>query len=105
MTSPVNVDVKLSVNIFIVDEEHPHIVMKAHDDHKALDLLVDICHTGMYKKQGEGGGGGGGGGGVGGGWGGGVGGGGAGGGVRWRWVVWWWTGDWFGAGGNWGRPA
>lgn len=26
MTSPVNVDVKLGVNKFNVDEEHPHIV-------------------------------------------------------------------------------
>lgn len=28
MTSPVNVDVKLGVNKFNVDEEHPHIVVK-----------------------------------------------------------------------------
>lgn len=29
MTSPVNVDVKLGVNKFNVDEEHPHILVKA----------------------------------------------------------------------------
>ncbi|STF35314.1 ferredoxin-like protein [Escherichia coli] len=32
MTSPVNVDVKLDVNKFNVDEEHPHIVVKADAD-------------------------------------------------------------------------
>lgn len=32
MTSPVNVDVKLGVNKFNVDEEHPHIVVKADAD-------------------------------------------------------------------------
>lgn len=41
MTSPVNVDVKLGVNKFNVDEEHPHIVVKADADKQALELLVD----------------------------------------------------------------
>ena len=36
MTSPVNVDVKLGVNKFNVDEEHPHIVVKADADKQAL---------------------------------------------------------------------
>lgn len=40
MTSPVNVDVKLGVNKFNVDEEHPHIVVKADADKQALELLV-----------------------------------------------------------------
>ena len=40
MTSPVNVDVKLDVNKFNVDEEHPHIVVKADADKQALELLV-----------------------------------------------------------------
>lgn len=35
MTSPVNVDVKLGVNKFNVDEEHPHIVVKADADKQA----------------------------------------------------------------------
>ena len=39
MTSPVNVDVKLGVNKFNVDEEHPHIVVKADADKQALELL------------------------------------------------------------------
>lgn len=40
MTSPVNVDVKLGVNKFNVDEEHPHIVVKADADKQVLELLV-----------------------------------------------------------------
>lgn len=43
MTSPVNVDVKLGVNKFNVDEEHPHIVVKADADKQALELLVKAC--------------------------------------------------------------
>ena len=45
MTSPVNVDVKLGVNKFNVDEEHPHIVVKADADKQALELLVKACHS------------------------------------------------------------
>ena len=51
MTSPVNVDVKLGVNKFNVDEEHPHIVVKADADKQALELLVKACPAGLYKKQ------------------------------------------------------
>ena len=46
MTSPVNVDVKLGVNKFNVDEEHPHIVVKADADKQALELLVKACPAG-----------------------------------------------------------
>ncbi len=53
MTSPVNVDVKLGVNKFNVDEEHPHIVVKADADKQALELLVKAC-AGLYKKQDDG---------------------------------------------------
>ena len=49
MTSPVNVDVKLGVNKFNVDEEHPHIVVKADADKQALELLVKACPA--YKLQ------------------------------------------------------
>ena len=45
MTSPVNVDVKLGVNKFNVDEEHPHIVVKADADKQALELLVKAQET------------------------------------------------------------
>ena len=54
MTSPVNVDVKLDVNKFNVDEEHPHIVVKADADKQALELLVKACPAGLYKKQDDG---------------------------------------------------
>ncbi len=47
MTSPVNVDVKLGVNKFNVDEEHPHIVVKADADKQALELLVKACPAGL----------------------------------------------------------
>lgn len=54
MTSPVNVDVKLGVNKFNVDEEHPHIVVKADADKQALELLVKTRPAGLYKKQDDG---------------------------------------------------
>ena len=54
MTSPVNVDVKLGVNKFNVDEEYPHIVVKADADEQALELLVKACPAGLYKKQDDG---------------------------------------------------
>lgn len=54
LTSPVNVDVKLGVNKFNVDEEHPHIVVKADADKQALELLVKACPAGLYKKQDDG---------------------------------------------------
>lgn len=54
MTSPVNVDVKLGVNKFNVDEEHPHIVVKADADKQVLELLVKACPAGLYKKQDDG---------------------------------------------------
>ncbi|MDG5600455.1 ferredoxin-like protein FixX [Escherichia coli] len=54
MTSPVNVDVKLGVNKFNVDEEHPHIVVKADADKQALELLVKACPSRLYKMQDDG---------------------------------------------------
>lgn len=51
MTSPVNVDVKLGVNKFNVDEEHPHIVVKSDADKQALELLVKACPAGLYKNR------------------------------------------------------
>lgn len=51
MTSPVNVDVKLGVNKFNVDEEHPHIVVKADADKQALELLVKACPAGLYRSR------------------------------------------------------
>lgn len=49
MTSPVNVDVKLGVNKFNVDEEHPHIVVKADADKQALGCWWRAA--GLYKQD------------------------------------------------------
>ncbi len=54
MTSPVNVDVKLGVNKFNVDEDSPHIILKTDPDKQALEVLVKACPAGLYKKQDDG---------------------------------------------------
>ncbi|NYY76237.1 ferredoxin-like protein FixX [Escherichia coli] len=51
MTSPVNVDVKLGVNKFNVDEEHPHIVVKADADKQAPELLVKAPRRSVQKQD------------------------------------------------------
>lgn len=54
MSSPVNVDVKLGINKFNVDEENPHIIVKAQPDMQVLDTLTKACPAGLYKKQEDG---------------------------------------------------
>lgn len=54
MTSPVNVDVKLGVNKFNVDEENPHIIVKTSPDKQVLEVLIKACPAGLYKKQDDG---------------------------------------------------
>lgn len=54
MSAPVNVDVKLGVNKFNVDEEHPHIVVKSQPDRQVLEILTRACPAGLYKKQEDG---------------------------------------------------
>lgn len=54
MSEPVNVDVKLGVNKFHVDEENPHIVVKNNPDMKEFDKLVIACPAGLYKKLDDG---------------------------------------------------
>ena len=54
MTSPVNVDVKLGVNKFNVDEEIPHIILKTEPDQQVLDVLIKAYPAGLYKKQDDG---------------------------------------------------
>lgn len=54
MTSPVNVDVKLGVNKFNVDEDSPHIILKTDPDKQALAVLIKACPAGLYKKQDDG---------------------------------------------------
>ena len=52
--SQVNVDVKLGVNKFNVDEENPHIIIKQQPDMQVLDTLVKAYPAGLYKKQQDG---------------------------------------------------
>lgn len=47
---PVNVDVKLGINKFHVDEENPHIVLVDQPDMKEYEKLVLACPAGLYKK-------------------------------------------------------
>jgi len=49
--STVNVDGKLSVNKFHVDEDNAHIVLKENPDGKELLKLVRACPAGLYKLQ------------------------------------------------------
>lgn len=51
MSSPVNVDVKLGINKFNVDEENPHIVVKEQPDMQVLETLVKACPAGLYKTR------------------------------------------------------
>lgn len=51
MTSPVNVDVKLGVNKFNVDEDSPHIILKTDPDKQALEVLIKACPAGLYKSR------------------------------------------------------
>ncbi|MGK0738496.1 ferredoxin-like protein FixX [Yokenella regensburgei] len=54
MSTPVNVDVKLGINKFNVDEQYPHIVVKSVPDRQVLELLTKACPAGLYKKQDDG---------------------------------------------------
>lgn len=54
MSELVNVDVKLGVNKFYVDEGHPHIVLKDDIDKQAYLALVKACPAGLYKLRDDG---------------------------------------------------
>lgn len=54
MTEAVNVDVKLGVNKFYVDEGHPHIILKDNPDIKEYRKLVNACPAGLYKLEQDG---------------------------------------------------
>lgn len=54
MSMPVNVDVKLGINKFNVDEHHPHIIVKSQPDMQVLTLLTKACPAGLYKQQEDG---------------------------------------------------
>lgn len=51
---PVNVDVKLGINKFNVDEDNPHIVIRPQADKPTLELLTRACPAGLYKMQEDG---------------------------------------------------
>ncbi len=50
----VNVDVKLGVNKFYVDEGNPHIVLNEQIDPQLFQLLVMACPAGLYLCDGNG---------------------------------------------------
>lgn len=54
MNSPVNVDAKLGINKFNVDEDNPHIVIRPQADKQTLALLTQACPAGLYKAQEDG---------------------------------------------------
>lgn len=45
----VNVDQKLGLDKFYVDEENAHIVLKADPDRNELTKLILACPAGLYK--------------------------------------------------------
>lgn len=47
----VNVDIKLGVNKFHVDEENPHIVLKDNPDLQEFKKLMNACPAGLYKLE------------------------------------------------------
>lgn len=47
----VNVDVKLGVNKFHVDEGHPHIILAANPDINEFRKLMNACPAGLYKQD------------------------------------------------------
>ena len=47
----VNVDVKLGINKFRVDEGHPHIILMENPDREQFQKLVKACPAGLYKED------------------------------------------------------
>jgi ferredoxin-like protein FixX len=50
----VNIDERLAVNKFIVDEEHAHIVMSPNIDDAQFHKLMLACPAGLYRKDEDG---------------------------------------------------
>ena len=50
----VNVDEKLAVNKFNVDEGNAHIVLAENPDPAEFDKLILCCPAGLYKRDAEG---------------------------------------------------
>ncbi len=51
MSIPVNVDVKLGVNKFFVDEENAHIELVENPDRKEFAKVEKACPAGLYKRD------------------------------------------------------
>ncbi|MBG6248181.1 MULTISPECIES: ferredoxin family protein [Symbiopectobacterium] len=49
--SSVNVDVKLGVNKFQVDEGHTHIILTDNPDMAEFRKLLKACPAGLYKQD------------------------------------------------------
>ncbi|EQX76782.1 ferredoxin-like protein ydiT [Escherichia coli UMEA 3193-1] len=47
----VNIDIKLGVNKFHVDEGHPHIILAANPDINEFRKLMKACPAGLYKQE------------------------------------------------------
>lgn len=52
--STVNVDEKLSVNKFNVDEHNPHIVLVDEPSAADFDQLILCCPAALYKRESDG---------------------------------------------------
>lgn len=51
MKNKVNVDIKLGVNKFFVDENEPHIELVDNPDIKEFTKLEIACPAGLYKRD------------------------------------------------------
>lgn len=51
MSADSNVDVKLGVDKFFVDEDNPHIVLKDDADPSVFALLEKACPAGLYRRD------------------------------------------------------
>ncbi|NDV18397.1 ferredoxin family protein [Pseudodesulfovibrio sp. JC047] len=51
MSNPVNVDVKLGVNKFFVDEGNPHIELVETPNEEEFAKLEAACPAGLYKRD------------------------------------------------------
>lgn len=54
LKNDVNVDVKLGVNKFFVDEEEAHIELVDNPDPAELAKLIAACPAGLYKQDDDG---------------------------------------------------
>ncbi|SEA55955.1 Ferredoxin-like protein FixX [Desulfuromusa kysingii] len=54
MKNVVNVDVKLGVNKFFVDENNAHIELVENPDSVEFAKLIAACPAGLYKKDDDG---------------------------------------------------